>query len=380
MRLTRREALAGAGAALVALRAGGARAMPREPLLPAAMGRGLDLTPQGIRTPGAPQDYTVLRSQPWAAPLIARTSHLRIWAEWPLLQPQAGVALDDPANPGFPHLQAIDAQVDAAVADGLQVILLPYRYPRWINHTERNDGGAHLSWLRLPDAGHGPYSPWAGFVEALWQRYAGRMACFEVVNEPNLQLWPQAGVAERVAWMISTVDAIARRYDGAAVCLAPSISDAESDRPWRITERAAFVDALFPALERRGFAGGDHWVWSFHNYNDCELGGERVRAMRTQLAGRWRGRAASDGGPLVYATEGGVRLEGVERRTGVRVSPARQREEQAAMLADAVARYEREPGVGLFTQYTVYADPGYDCGLVETDGTRRPALDAWIGA
>ena len=145
MRLTRREALAGAGAALLALRAGSVRAMPREPLLPAAMGRGIDLTPQGIRVPGSPQDYTVLRTRPWAAPLIARTSHLRIWAEWPLLQPRAGVVLDDPANPGFPHLQAIDAQVDAAVSDGLQVIILPYRYPRWVNHTEHSDGGGTKS-------------------------------------------------------------------------------------------------------------------------------------------------------------------------------------------------------------------------------------------
>lgn len=377
MRLSRREALAGAGAALLGLRAAAARGMPPEPPLAATMGRGIDLTPQGIRQPGSPQDYTVLRAQPWAAPLIARTTHLRIWAEWPLLQPEGGVALDDPANPGFPHLEAIDAQLDAAIADGLQVILVPYRYPRWVNRTTRGGGGAHLSWLHLPDDGHGPYSPWAGFVEALWERYAGRMACFEVVNEPNLQLWPQAGVAERVAWMIATVDAIARRHDTAATCLAPSISDAESDRPWRITERAPFVDALLPALERRGFTGGDHWVWSFHNYNDCELGGARVRAMRAQLAGRWRGRAAADGGPLVHATEGGVRLEGVERRTGVTYSPRRQREEQAAMLADALARYEREPGVGLFTQYTVHADPGYDCGLLEPDGTMRPAFAAY---
>jgi hypothetical protein len=377
MRLTRREALAGA-AALLALRPGAARAMPRGAASPAAMGRGIDLTPQGIRVPGSPQDYTVLRAQPWAAPLIARTTHLRIWVEWPLVQPEPGVALDDPANPGFAHLQAVDAQVDAAVADGLQVILLPYRYPRWVNHTTRGDGGAHLSWFHLPDAGHGPYSPWARFVDALWERYAGRMACFEVVNEPNLQLWPQAGIAERVAWMITTVDAIADRHDRAATCLAPSISDAESDRPERITEPAPFVDALLPALERRGFAGGDHWVWSFHNYNDCELGGERVRAMRAQLAGRWPGRTAEDGGPLVYATEGGVRLDGVERRTGVRYPPARRREEQAAMLADAVARYEREPGVGLFTQYTVHADPGYDCGLREAGGAPRPAFAAWV--
>jgi hypothetical protein len=379
MRLTRREALAGA-AALLAARPGLARAMPSDVPAPAAMGRGLDLTPQGIRVPGSPQDYTVLRTQPWAAPLIARTTHLRIWVEWPVVQPEPGVALGSPENPGFPHVQAIDAQVAAAIADGLQVILLPYRYPRWVNHTTAGDGGAHLSWFRLPDAGHGPYSAWARFVEALWERYAGRMACFEVVNEPNLQLWPQAGVAERVAWMITTVDAIARRHDRAATCLAPSISDAESDRPDRITERAPFVDALLPALERRGFAGGDHWVWSFHNYNDCELGGARVRAMRAQLAGRWPGRAAADGGPLLYATEGGVRLEGFERRTGQRVGPGRQREEQAAQLAAAVARYERTPGVGLFTQYTVHADPKYDCGLREADGAPRPAFDAWVGS
>jgi hypothetical protein len=48
------------------------------------------------------------------------------------------------------------------------------------------------------------------------------------------------------------------------------------------------------------------------------------------------------------------------------------------MLADAVARSERTPGVGLFTQYTVYADPGYDCGLLEPDGTMRPAFGAWL--
>jgi hypothetical protein len=50
------------------------------------------------------------------------------------------------------------------------------------------------------------------------------------------------------------------------------------------------------------------------------------------------------------------------------------------MLADAVRRYERTPGVGLFTQYTVYAEPGYDCGLIEADGTMRPAFGAWINA
>jgi hypothetical protein len=319
----------------------------------------------------------VLRTQAWAPRLIACTTHIRFWVDWPFVQPDGGIALDDPANPGRPHLEALDAQVDAAIADGLQVILMPWRYPRWVNHTDVDFHGKSPEW-RLPDSGHGPYSPWARFVEALWARYAGRMSCFEVVNEPNLQLWPQDAVADRVAWMIATVDAVAQRHDRAATCLAPSISDAESERPFMITERRPFTAALLDALDRRGFAGGEHWIWSFHNYNDAELGGDRVSDMRAQLGTRWRGRRAFEGGALVYATEGGVRLSGVQRRYGQTFSPERQRTEQAAMLADAIARYARTPGVGLFTQYTVTADPDYDCGLREADGRGRPAFDAYV--
>jgi hypothetical protein len=352
--------------------------MPPRPAIGDAMGLGIDLTPQGLRTPGVLQDYTVLRRRPWAPRLIARTTHIRFWVDWPFVQPDGAIALADPANPGRRHLHALDDQVDAAVADGLDVILMPYRYPRWVNYTTRHFHGKSPEW-RMPDSGHGPESPWARFVEALWLRYSCRMACFEVVNEPNLQIWPQPGVAERVAAMVATVDAIARRHREPVTCLAPSISDAESDRPFMITEQRPFTDALLEALDRRGFEGGERWVWSFHNYNDAELGGDRVSAMRDRLAGRWRGRAAVDGGPLVYATEGGVRLSGVRRRYGETFPPARQRAEQAAMLAAAIARYENTPGVGLFTQYTITADPAYDCGLREADGSARPSFDAFLG-
>jgi hypothetical protein len=377
MGFTRREALAGAAAAWLTLGARRAGAMPRRPAIPDAMGLGFDLTPEGVRTPGAIQDYTVLRVQPWGPPLIARATHVRFWVDWPVVQPDGAIAIDDPANPSRGNLMGLDAQVDAAVADGLEVILMPWRYPRWANHETAHFYDKSPEY-RMPRAGHGPDSAWARFVEALWLRYACRMSCFEVVNEPNLQIWPQEGVAGRVAEMITTVDAIARRHEQRVTCLAPSISDAESDRPFMITEQRPFNAALLDSLDRRGFEGGERWVWSFHNYNDAELASDHVSAMREQIAGRWRGRTAPDGGPLVYATEGGVRLVGVERRYGRTFSPARQRIEQAKMLAEAIARYERTPGVGLFTQYTVTADPGYDCGLREADGTERPAFDAFV--
>jgi hypothetical protein len=341
------------------------------------MALGFDVTPQGVRTPGALQDYRVLRAQPWGPPLIARVTHVRFWADWPFLQPERGKGLADPANPGLPHLAALDGQIDAAVADGLDVILLPWRYPRWVNHTTAHFDGRSPEW-RMPRSGHGPGSDWARFVEALWLRYACRIACFEVVNEPNIQIWPQEGVAERVAEMVTTVDAIARRYEQQVACLAPSIADAELDRPASITGWRPFTTALLEALDRRGFEGGERWVWSIHNYHDAENGTDRVSAMRAALAGRWHGRRADDGGPLVYSTEGGVRLDAVDRRFGAALPPRRRMAEQAAMLAAAIARYERTPGVGLFTQYTVTADPAYDCGLREADGSTRPAFDAFV--
>jgi len=380
MALTRRQALVGAGAAWLGLRAGGAAAMPPDSPRPAGLRRGIDLTPNGVLRPGTPQDYRVLRAQPWAPALLAATNHLRLWADWPTLQPTPR-PLADRANPGRPNLEALDAQVTAAAADGLQVILMPYRYPRWANATE--DGkppGGHgkAAEYRLPTFGHGPFTPWAGFVDALWDRYAGRIAGFEVVNEPNLQLWPQSGAAATVASMMLTVDAAARRHHFAATCLAPSHSDAETRRPWMVTEHRDFTAELLDALDARGFAGGPHWIWSFHNYNDMEQGEDRVAALRAQLDGRWRGRAAPDGGPRLYATEGGCRLEAVRRRYGPGLSEAEQLAGQADVLRDAVRRTAATPGVGLLTQYTVHADPAYDCGLREADGTRRPAFAAWV--
>ena len=43
---------------------------------------------------------------------------------------------------GAASLAALDAQVEAAHADGMQIILLPYRYPRWANGTEGIADGA----------------------------------------------------------------------------------------------------------------------------------------------------------------------------------------------------------------------------------------------
>src|SRR5919199_983855 len=66
---------------------------------------------------------------------------VRLWAEWPKLQPRSD---------RLPDLRPLEAEIDAARADGLKVMLTSWRYPRWAS------GTAELSpeqdaVLQLPD-------------------------------------------------------------------------------------------------------------------------------------------------------------------------------------------------------------------------------------
>jgi hypothetical protein len=145
-----------------------------------------------------------------------------------------------------------------------------------------------------------------------------------------------------------------------------------------------FVPSLLDELDRIGFKAGPKWVWSYHNYNDAELTGDRVTALRETLRGRWHGRTL-DGGPMLFSTEGGIRLVRAAAREGLQVGNAaharRIRELQAQILDQAFHLHRRSTGVGagvaLFTQYTLLADPGFDDGLREPSGEERPAFGVW---
>jgi hypothetical protein len=436
-RATRREALRAAGAALIAggvlpAFAGRAAGSPIDSGRPGLrrIEAALDLTARGVILPGTPQDYRVARTLPWWPPLRAVTSRVRMWADWPTLQPDPDFALGDPRSPGHAALLALDDQIRWAAHDGLAVMLVPYRYPPWANGTEGLEPGSNADLTHaladrareaavlaagggvpyglkareyaLPPDGHGLGSAWGGFVASLFDRYVtgdgghGRVDAIEVVNEPNLQLWPQRSPASgtagpfgvegseltihrAVAEMMLCVDELARATGG-VTCLAPSTADAPGDHPRLVSGvEDGFLDALLEELDRRGFGGGCHWVWSYHNYLDIEEGASRVSAVRARLAGRWRGLERDDG-PAVAATEGGCRLSAV----GEGLSQEERLRAQAEVLARAVDRHRDPAGAGagltLLTQYTAMADPNYDCGLRGPDGSERPAFGAWCTA
>lgn len=413
----------------------------------------IDPTPNGVLRPLSPQDYRVYRTTPYWPRMLESTTHIRFWADWPSLQPSRQFAFGDPANPLHFRLTGLDEQIRLANADGLKVILMPYRYPKWANGTEYIPGPftdenfffkpadrvrstVWLPWyydqanpaLRdrlgrsmraveyaLPGDGHGVDSTWGRYVAALFDRYVrqadahGRIDVFEVVNEPNLQVFPQRSpsawpgdpekqfelegsrlvIHETVAEMMATVEHFASAHGRRVACFGPSHSDTDVATAPRLTTihtttpystaYEPFVENLLDQLDRIRFKGGPNWTWSYHNYNDMEWEEQRTPILRDRLRRRWHG-GMSDRGPALAATEGGVRLSVMGTRFET-TDAAERRRLQSEVLSTALHLHRRRTGVGagvgLITQYTVIADPNYDCGLREANDAERPAYDAW---
>ncbi len=374
-------AAAGAGAW-----AGGRGPGAAAPPVPKPLRKLIDIGPGGVIEPGSAQDLRAAGNRGYFAD--SGTRWIRMWADWPSLQPSADHAPDDPQSPAFWKLQALDEQIALAAALGLRVLLMPYRFPRWANGTEELEPSARgkAPEYRLPAAAYGPGSMWAGFFAFLHDRYhAGResgprVAGFELVNEPNLQLWPQPGVAREVARLMMTAQGLSARTAHSTTLYAPSISDDDAPTSERYTRWSEFVPALLDELVAIGYLPHPGQAWSHHNYTDVEKRQTETRsqAIRALLKGRWGGHVEGDA-PTVFVTEGGARLSRMPH-----LYPGEDpRQAQARCLRDAWALHERADGPGagvaMFAQYLLYADPNFDCGLLDPypSTVKRPAYEAW---
>src|SRR3954452_16770583 len=110
---------------------------------------------------------------------------------------------------------------------------------------------------RLPDD-LSPSGAWGRWIAWLLDRYAGRIDALEIVNEPNLQLWPQRDAAgaltidAAVATMMQTPAALASRQKRAPLLVAPATGDPVGDSRLR-TGYDTFTRALLDRLRWRGF-------------------------------------------------------------------------------------------------------------------------------
>jgi hypothetical protein len=396
--------------------------------------RIIDLGPGGVINPGSALDYSVADNRVYFAE--TGTRWLRLWADWPSLQPLRDVAVDDPANPGFFRLEALDAQIAAANEDGVRVVLMPYRFPNWANDTDalaavRNtdaeisfgypDRIGPSAWQRyldagrdparynpsrrglefhVPDEGVGPGTAWERFFDFLYARYhlghedpTRRVHGFELVNEPNLQPWPQRAPSETddpfgpsplivqhtMAQYMVAAQAVAERHGDTTLRLAPSLADSEI-LARTVTPFLEFTSALLDALDAAAHFPGPTEAWAHHNYTDLERRREDtgVQAVRALIRDRWTGYVEGEA-PTVWITEGGVRVPNVS----LYYPDEDPLEAQALSIAQGWERHVRDDGPGagvaMFAQYQTYTDPRFDAGLLEPwpSTVRRPAYAVW---
>jgi hypothetical protein len=374
------------------------------------------------------------------------TPWVRFWADWPTLQPDGGLAPDDPASPGYGRwLGMLDQITQARERDGLKVILTPYRFPQWANGTDGMVLGsdadkAYRPWdravknsrgvlgslkelrFKLPEdlSPSGPWGRWVAFlIDALRPDRSDRAAhidVLELVNEPNLQIWPQQGpsdtsdpfgsgpvtIANAVATMFRTGHAI-NAARGLPVMLAgPATQDGPASTRLQ-TVYDDFTAKLLDALDAEpGFDPGASFVWTHHNYRDVEedrgigsVSGQdnATGRIRARISGRWRGLGRPDGGAALWITEGGARISRMKtlyRPTkGPQVWPELSTLEEIAarVITRSVARLHTDSGDGagveLVSNYLLYTDGGFDSGLrgfVNPDlsgGDPRPTYWAW---
>ena len=387
----------------------------------AGLSRCVSLGANGVINPGSTQDYRNAR----AFLLETGTSWVRIWADWPSLQPEGGLAPDQ--GSGAWRVAELDKQIAQANTDGINVMLVSYRFPTWANGTSGLSPAADAAYQpqdRIPPGGNpasrkdlrfklpadlGPTSAWGRWIAFLVNRYSwtsirrrATIAALEVCNEPNLQMWPLEGpsttrdpyspgpvtVQRAVAQMFKTAQSITAVYGSTPMLVGPATWDGVGHSRLKLGYET-FTRALLDELDRVGFHAGAQFAWSHHNYTDVEYdrGADsltlrtvnRAVAARQMLVGRWAGWPAADAAaPSILLPEGGARLTKIARvyRTS---DPTEIRVRQAELIERNWNRMTGGLGIAMVGQYLLHTDPNFDSGLCEVDGSERPAYFTWAG-
>lgn len=215
---------------------------------------------------------------------------------------------------------------------------------------------------------------------------------FDLVNEPNLQLWPQqeasatadafaAGplrIQRSAARLLLSAQQVSARFGHSTMLYAPSSSDSSSDSRL-ITPYDAFTTALLDGAAEIAYAPHARQAWSHHNYSDVEARATtRLQALRDRLRGRWSGYAEGEA-PTVYVTEGGARVPKMKT-----LYPAEDPlQAQAACMQTAWQLHSSDSGggagVAMLAQYLLYADVNFDCALLDPHPStvKRPSYATW---
>jgi hypothetical protein len=342
---------------------------------------------------------------------------VRLWIRWDKAQPLppawvpwsrlASATNDLPGcgtGCGYRYIASLDAQIAAARAAGLNVILVSWHFPRWANGTagkpadwaseDRAPAGTPVEGfkpmeMRLPVgqlSTDGYYGRWIDWLVGRYAAYGHNLA-LEIMNEPNLQMWPQEGpsttgdpfapgpvvIGSYVAEMMNTARSVAAARGNPILMAGPGLSDHLGADSRTETNFRTAVSATLGGLSSGGWS--EDFVWTHHNYADVEQdmpSPTRADAVRTLLLGRWDGRGGS-ADPKLWLTEGGARLGSGDATDLTR---------QAELVRLNYERMSVAPGIEMWTNYMLYSNPYADSGLRHArlaGGAPRPVWDTFVG-
>ena len=370
--------------------------------------------PAPLRADGDPHEYTA-----WGNRSLVRrtgTTWVKLWLSWDALQPEYEPRDRDDAffdltmSPGGEGwLWRLDRQVRAANDDGLGVILTLYHaHPRWATGATGDDPASERRAAQRVPRDVSEDGPWGWLVEYLCARYTGtvnalgpraplpgerlsaraartgnplgaRVDALEIANEPNVLLWPQAGLARLVADMVRTASALSDRHRGPRI-LAPSLLDSpdpdEADDPGQRTDWRSFTEVLLDELG--AFRPGRPVGWSHHNYRDVRRDPRAEESRAATVARLLRERRWPGWDGRLWLTEGGLDL-------GTDADDAAARRRQAISLERSFEEMRRLPEAFVWTHHTIHDLPGnpFRSGLRDAfrpgagPGPARPALSVW---
>ncbi len=169
----------------------------------------------------------------------------RLWdagVTWAALEPASGVF----------HWDVLDAEVSAAQASGAQVVLTLGMTPSWASSKPALPSAYGAGATAMP----AHLADWDAYVSAVVTRYQGRVAAYEVWNNPaDSAYWsgPASTLGSDMATLSAHAAAAIRAADGTALTIAPAL-DAPGMAGFLSAGGSASVDVFTTALSLAGQA------------------------------------------------------------------------------------------------------------------------------
>ena len=167
---------------------------------------------------------------------------------------------------GVYHWEVIDPAVDALYRAGAQIILNPVHAPPWSWATDK------LGYPKDP-------ADFAQFMTAVAQRYKGKVAGYQIWNEPNLahETGPYAAASQYAA-MLKAGYASVKAVDPNAIIITGALTPTGINDPFTAVDDVEFLKRLY--AYNSGELKGYFDVLGAHpgsNANPPELCGRTIR-------------------------------------------------------------------------------------------------------